>query len=115
VKYEEIRRPLASREEGLESQMSNSVKKAPVYTDHQTPSTRWSKRQANKAVRRFMGDVQNGKWYRKLFCSWNICDYRSYKTKQQAIQEWETSQWLRERLATRTEAIKDWKKFYKRK
>ena len=95
--------------------MSNSMKKSPVWTDHQTPGTRWSKRQASKAVRRFTGDVQNGKWYRKLFCSWNICDLRFYKTKQQAIHEWETSRCLRERQLTQAEVIKDWEKFYRRK
>ncbi|TDF95472.1 hypothetical protein [Paenibacillus piri] len=95
--------------------MSNSVKKSPVSTDHRTPGTRWSKRQASKTVRRFTGDVQNGKWYRKLFCSWNICDYRFYKTKQQAIHEWKTSRWLRNRLLTQEEVIKDWEKFYRRK
>ncbi|MFD1954844.1 hypothetical protein ACFSL6_11885 [Paenibacillus thailandensis] len=94
--------------------MSRSIKKSPVLTDHHTPGTRWSKWQANKAVRRFRGDIQHGKWYRKLYCSWNICDYRSFKTKQQAIHEWETSRWLRDRL-TQAEAIKDWEKLYKRK
>ncbi|MDT3427782.1 hypothetical protein J2Z22_003358 [Paenibacillus forsythiae] len=44
--------------------MSRSVKKSPVWNDHHTPGTRWSKRQASKAVRRFTDTVQNGKWYR---------------------------------------------------
>jgi len=95
--------------------MSKSVKKSPAWTDHTTPGTRWSKRRASKAVRRFTSDVQNGKWYRKLFCSWNICDYRFYKTKQQAIQEWETSRWLRDRLLTQADVLNDWEKSYRRK
>ncbi|WP_223070222.1 hypothetical protein [Paenibacillus caui] len=95
--------------------MSRSVKKSPVWTDHHTPGTRWSKRQASKAVRRFTGDVQNGKWYRKLFCSWDICDYRFFKTRQQAIHEWKTSRWQRDRLLTQAEVIKDWDKLYRRK
>jgi hypothetical protein len=66
--------------------------------------------QANKAVRRFADDAQNGKWYRKLFCSWNICDYRFFKTRQQAIHEWETSRWLQDRFLTQEEVIKDWGK-----
>ncbi|NEZ41577.1 hypothetical protein GQA12_08420 [Paenibacillus alvei] len=45
----------------------------------------------------------------------NICDYRFYKTKQQAIHEWETSPCLRERQLTQAEVIKDWEKFYRRK
>lgn len=60
--------------------MSRSVKKTPVWTDYDTPSTRWSKWQACKAVRRFTGNVQNGKRYRKLFCYWMICDIRFFKT-----------------------------------
>lgn len=95
--------------------MSRSVKKSPVWTDHQTPGTSWAKRLANKTVRRFSGEVQNGKWYRKLYCSWDICDYRFYKTRQQAIHEWETSHSPRNRLLTRADVIKDWDKSYRRK
>ncbi|WP_150274875.1 hypothetical protein [Paenibacillus tepidiphilus] len=95
--------------------MSHSVKQSPAHTDHRTPGTRWSKRLASKTVRRFTGDVSNGKWYRKLFSSWNICDYHFYKTKQQAVHEWETTAWLQERFPTRAEVIKDWEKIYRRK
>jgi hypothetical protein len=35
----------------------------------------WAKRWANKTVRRFVGEVQDGKWYRKLYESWEIRDY----------------------------------------
>ncbi|MBU7315327.1 hypothetical protein [Paenibacillus oleatilyticus] len=95
--------------------MSRSVKKSPVWNDHYTPGTRWAKQQASKAVRRYAGDMQNGKWYRKLFCSWNICDYRFFKTRQQAIHEWETSSWPRDKQMSRKEVILDWFKLYRRK
>ncbi|WP_150274860.1 hypothetical protein [Paenibacillus tepidiphilus] len=95
--------------------MSQSVKRSPAYTDHHTPGTRWSKRHASKAVRRFTGGISSGKWYRKLFCSWSICDYRFYKTKQQAIHEWETTPWRQERFPTRAEVINDWEKVFRRK
>ncbi|WP_314588307.1 hypothetical protein [Paenibacillus terrigena] len=95
--------------------MSRSVKQLPVWTDHRTPGTRWSKRQASKAVRRFTNEVQNGMWYRKLFCSWDICDYRFFKTKQQAIHEWETSTNPRKQRLTRAEVIHEWEKVYRRK
>lgn len=95
--------------------MSRSVKKSPVWTDHRTPGTRWSKRQASKAVRRFTDDIKKGKWYRKLYCSWNICDYRFFKTRQQAIEEWETSSRPQDRELTRDEVIQDWEKVYRRK
>lgn len=95
--------------------MSRSVKRSPVYTDHDTPGTRWCKRQASKAVRRYTDEVRNGKWYRKLFCSWNICDYRFFKTRQQSIHEWETSRYPRDQSLTRTEVINDWEKIFRRK
>jgi hypothetical protein len=34
------------------------------------------KRYANKTVRQFKGDLPNGKRYKRLFCSWNVCDWR---------------------------------------
>ncbi|MBS5910305.1 MAG: hypothetical protein E7L01_00990 [Paenibacillus macerans] len=95
--------------------MSRSVKKSPVWTDHTTPGTRWSKRQAGKAVRRFTGDMQNGGWYRKLYCSWDICDYKFYKPQQEAIHEWENCRWLQSRSLPRADAVNDWEKHYKRK
>lgn len=61
--------------------MSRSYKKSPVCTDHTSPRTRWAKRQAAKAVRRHDGIIEKGRSYRKFFCSWNICDYRFYRTK----------------------------------
>ncbi|WP_138754250.1 hypothetical protein [Paenibacillus sinopodophylli] len=95
--------------------MSRSIKKSPAWTDHTSPGTRWSKRQAAKAVRRYSENVQNGKWYRKIYCSWNICDYRFFKTRQQAIKEWQTSTWLPEQLLTEAEIINTWEKQYRRK
>ncbi|SEU27919.1 hypothetical protein [Paenibacillus sp. NFR01] len=95
--------------------MSRSVKKSPACTDHRTPGTRWSKRQASKAVRRYAEEIQDGKWYRKVYCSWNICDYRFYKTKQQAIHEWETESWRQDRFPTRAAVINDWADSFRRK
>jgi hypothetical protein len=56
--------------------MARSYKK-PYVSDY-GKSTYKKKRFASKAVRQFLGDVISGKWYRKLYCSWNIFDYRSY-------------------------------------
>jgi hypothetical protein len=55
--------------------MSKSFKKHPVCTDSHRDSTS-IKRVANKAVRQCNGSIPNGRAYRKLFCSWNICDYK---------------------------------------
>lgn len=95
--------------------MSKSYKKSPAWTEQTTPNSIWAKRKAAKAVRRFADDISSGKWYRKLYCSWDICDYRFYKTKQQAILEWETSDCPRDQEMTRAEVINDWEKQYRRK
>ncbi|WP_083938083.1 hypothetical protein [Paenibacillus daejeonensis] len=95
--------------------MSRSLKRTPVCKDHSSPGTRWAKRKASKAVRRFSGKVPNGKWYRKIFCSWDICDYRFFQSEQQAIHEWEINLWRSTKKHTKEEIIQYWKKCYKRK
>ena len=94
--------------------MSRSYKKSPVCTDHTSPRTRWAKRQAAKAVRRYDEIIENGKFYRKIFCSWNICDYRFYQTKEKAILEWEMNARLRSRFS-KERILRNWEKFYRRK
>ena len=50
----------------------------PVWVDSYGSKTKkLDKRFANKSVRR-ANNVQNGKWYRKLYNPWNIVDWRSY-------------------------------------
>lgn len=59
-------------------QMSRSYKKNPVCTDHKTPASKFSKRAANKRVRRNSFNLKKeGKSYKKSCETWNICDYRS--------------------------------------
>lgn len=55
--------------------MSRSYKKVPSVSD-QGRGAVFAKRHANKRVRH-NPDVQNGGMYRKLFCSYDICDWRS--------------------------------------
>ena len=57
--------------------MSRSYKKTPVIKD--SDNTKWVKRQATKSVRRYKGILAKGSSYKKLFESWNICDYRFYE------------------------------------
>ncbi|MBD2865932.1 hypothetical protein [Paenibacillus oceani] len=94
--------------------MSRSFKNSPVMTDHVTPGTRWAKRQAAKAVRRYAGCLTNGKSYRKVFNPWNICDYRFYQTKRQAVEKWERCARLQARF-TKDRILRNWEKFYRRK
>jgi hypothetical protein len=58
--------------------MSRSYKKEPVVKDY----NRNSKKYANRKVRRKFKncDYPNGNAYRKLTCSWDICDYRFRET-----------------------------------
>lgn len=55
--------------------MSKSRRK-PFIVDSSTK--KFGKRYANKKVRRYKGVIQNGKWYRKIYNSWDICDYKWY-------------------------------------
>lgn len=63
--------------------MSRSYKHVPCYKDY----NRGMKKCANRYVRRNYLVVPSGMAYKKLFCSWNICDYKflesfsSYKKK----------------------------------
>ncbi|MFD2334621.1 hypothetical protein ACFSR7_35710 [Cohnella sp. GCM10020058] len=95
--------------------MSRSFKKTPVCNDHATPYTRLAKRMASKAVRRYRDEIANGKWYRKVYCSWDICDYRFYQTKRQATLEWETTRSAWKRRWSQADWINDWEKTYRRK
>lgn len=59
--------------------MARSFKKVAGWKDH---ANRKVKRFASKAVRRYTGDLDSGGSYKKLFESWDICDYKSlYYTK----------------------------------
>lgn len=54
------------------------------------PANKASKRFANKAVRRYKGDLpSHGKAYKKLYQSYDISDFWWIWTKEDAIKEWE--------------------------
>ena len=56
--------------------MSRSYKK-PWICDRNP----YSKNQANRKVRRYKRKIKDGKSYRKLYNSYNICDYKFYWDK----------------------------------
>lgn len=56
--------------------MSRSYKHVPCCKDH----TSGMKKCANRYVRRNYLVVPSGMAYKKLFCSWDICDYKFIKT-----------------------------------
>lgn len=54
--------------------MSKTYRKVIAFNDYSRRYTRWSKRQASKAVRRAL-DVEDGKHYRMFYNPYNIHDY----------------------------------------
>ena len=58
--------------------MSRSRKKVPSSRDYSRANcgTRYSKRLASKAVRNYKGEISNGTQFKKIFCSYNIFDYK---------------------------------------
>ena len=70
--------------------MSRSYKKHAVFTDNGCSHA--NKKLASRITRRAINrgeDFQDGNWYRKWYCSWNICDYRfGYYTKRQEDESW---------------------------
>lgn len=68
--------------------MSRSYKKTYGWTDQQgSKVSRWCKRLASKRVRRSKV-VANGGYHKKLFCSWDICDYKILFYSAQELAEW---------------------------
>lgn len=61
--------------------MSRSYKKSPVIADRNP----WAKRQANKAVRKYKGFIPNGGAFKKIYCSYDICDYKFMYTLQEYL------------------------------
>lgn len=76
--------------------MSRSYKKHPWATDNSDKKIH--KKIANRRVRRFNRDIANGKAYRKLYESWEICDWK----------------WLCENPEEEKD-YKSWYKYFKRK
>ena len=58
--------------------MSRSRKKHPVVSDYSRNRTRYYKRIASKTVRNYKGFIPDGCSYKKLYCSWNIFDYKCH-------------------------------------
>lgn len=63
--------------------MSHSYKKNPIYTDGRTPTPKKMKHVANKKVKHNETSLK-GKGYKKIFCSYDIHDYKSRWTWEEA-------------------------------
>lgn len=91
-----------------ESDMSRSYKRVPCCKDH----TRGMKKCANRHVRRNYMTVPSGMAYKKLFCSWNICDYKfleSFSSYKKAVSKYN------HRKYSDKELFRKWYKDYKMK
>lgn len=66
--------------------MSRSYKKTPIIKDNGR-SKKWSKRQANKVVRK-SNDIANYMQYKKAYDSWDVCDWKDYYPINSFIQKW---------------------------
>ena len=112
--------------------MSRSYKKFPQFRDNLWGrSLKDGKRYNNRKIRRKLKDtsidVGNGTDYRRFgLDSWDLWEYKSYRTKQDTIHEWYEDQyelvngvkgWRAQWLLKYTldEALIDWYKSYKRK
>ena len=110
--------------------MSRSYKKFPLFRDNLWGrSNKSGKQYNNRKIRRKLKDtsidVGNGKNYKQFgIDSWDLWEYKTYKTKQDIIYEWEQDQieianginsWKSKYNETLEEAIKSWYLFYKRK
>ena len=112
--------------------MSRSYKKFPLFRDNLWGggSLKQGKKYNNRKIRRKLNRnldviVHKGRDYKKYgYDSWDLWEYKSYETKQDAINEWEQTQkeivngvtsWKSKYNTTREEAIKNWYLSYKRK
>ena len=58
--------------------MSRSYRKTPeIHKDSPGSWRKYAKTQANQKVRRTK-NIPNGRAYKKVYCSWEICDWKSW-------------------------------------
>ena len=101
--------------------MSRSYKKFPVVKDRARTSKdrQKPKTYANRAVRRYSGIPGGKSGFKKLYCSWIICDYRfcHCRNERELKARWENDEknirlWFGEDYP---KALNEWKKIYIRK
>jgi hypothetical protein len=74
----------------MEANMARSFKKTPGWCDRNP----WAKREANKRVRRYKGDLpKKGNVHRKLFQQWTICDWKDLYFTERQLRDLERGWW----------------------
>ena len=100
--------------------MSRSYKKSPFLKDRARVSKDRFKPKtfANRAVRRYE-EVPGGKsGFKKIYCSWNISDYRfkEHQNEAELKRQWDNGDsWLHSTYKSYQKALFDWRKWYRRK
>ncbi len=96
--------------------MSRSYKKHPYVTDGTAGSTKRRKRRANKVVRN-NENLPNGSAYKKAYETWDIHDYISRWTWEEAKEAWERgdNEYLKKHYPTLKEYYRYWLKCSKLK
>lgn len=61
--------------------MSRSYKKNPVATNSGSAYRRFAKNQANRRARKIK-EIPDGKFFKKLYSSWDICDFKYFCTEE---------------------------------
>lgn len=101
--------------------MSRSYKKHYRVKDH----NKGQKQKANQIIRRGKNKLSNmkGGEYKKMYPTWDICDYNWYWSKEKAIKEWEDEEsehyegmaWRHSQYETLEKWLEYWEKCVKRK
>lgn len=103
--------------------MSRSYKKTPWCGDHKG---KIKKRLANKSVRAWLDrhpeETPQGGAYRKLYCSWNICDYgwictweEYWEGEWKNYYRWLARGWEPNQVPDEKECYRHWLRFYRNK
>ena len=88
--------------------MSRSYKKYPFCKCEN--SCKSGKKFANRKVRRHKKEISNGRSYKKLYESWDICDYQHKETWEGYQKWWKNPRWWQEpREVTYFEYYKSYK------
>ncbi|MBQ5311342.1 MAG: hypothetical protein ILP19_04805 [Oscillospiraceae bacterium] len=94
--------------------MSRSYKKIPI---HKEQNSKFCKSQANRRVRR-TSDIAGGGSYRKVYDSWDICDWRCIESEEDFMRDFERDlhgYYRRKRILNRKQAHRRWLRLYRMK
>lgn len=98
--------------------VSRSYKHVPCARDSErsrVPNRYKAKTIANRAVRR-NENISNHSGYRKAYESWDICDYKFFKTEEQLLNDWKNGRGGPKFMKlSYKEAKRSWRKWYKSK